>query len=205
VEGKAAAANSAAVKESKPRTKVEVSNLPPGLSEEQFRAAANQTVNLDDCVDYFFYVAGKSRYLPPPKEEIQILICLFWWSDRWPPTPSSPCCSVTKRVKSYCVMNFKNPQDLFEFAQKFNGHLFVDTKGECSCCCCSLCASHVRSHSLPATHTHSHQAWSSLRSSSTRPSSGFPSRAGSPTRARAPSCKVCFIFYCPPKQCAVGG
>lgn len=74
-----------------------MSNLPPGLSEEQFRAAANQTVNLDDCVDYFFYVAGKS--------------------------------SATKRVKSYCVMNFKNPQDLFEFAQKFNGHLFVDTKG----------------------------------------------------------------------------
>ena len=73
-------ANSMA-KESKPRTKVEVSNLPPGLSEEQFRAAANQIVNLDDCVDYFFYVAGKSRYLPPPKEEIQIF-CLFWWSDR---------------------------------------------------------------------------------------------------------------------------
>jgi hypothetical protein len=79
VEGKAAAANSTAATESKPRTKVEVSNLPPGLSEEQFRAAANQTVNLDDCVDYFFYVAGKSRYkLSLCHAKRRAIFCLFW-------------------------------------------------------------------------------------------------------------------------------
>jgi hypothetical protein len=56
------AANSAsAAAASKPRTKVEVSNLPPGLTEEQFRTAVNQIVSVADCVDYFHYMAGKSR------------------------------------------------------------------------------------------------------------------------------------------------
>jgi len=85
------------LRQPKPWTKVEISNLPPGLSEDQFRSTANQIVHIEDCVDYFFYFAGKT--------------------------------SSTKRVKSFCILNFKNPQDLFEFAQKFNGHLFVDSKG----------------------------------------------------------------------------
>lgn len=47
--------------QAKPRTKVEVINLPPGLSEEQFRNAVALVKNLDDCVDFFYYLVGKAR------------------------------------------------------------------------------------------------------------------------------------------------
>jgi regulator of nonsense transcripts 3 len=131
-----------AAKPAKERTKVVVRSLPPALAEDAFRKALDKTC--EGKYDWFSYFQGKIRSggergrarqphrapprpLPPP--------CRRAPPARWPRATrlnaragAGPRSQI-KVVFSRAYINFKCSEDLFDFKDKFHGHVFVSNKG----------------------------------------------------------------------------
>lgn len=108
------------------RTKVVVRHLPPTLSQSDFLALINDRVA--DRYNWFAYRVGKSTYcLSFLWFEISwflgfvflfVYFCLF-------------LCLVSHKQQRFAraYLELKRPEDVFEFAELLDGHVFVNDKG----------------------------------------------------------------------------
>lgn len=110
-------------KKTSPKTKVVVRRLPPNIPAEIFNNSVKNWVN-DSTVDWQLFVPGKlsSRYV--------LLACIPKHWQRTYHLAISTCSKAKQNVFSRAYFHFLNMEAVLAFHQGYDGHLFIDGKGQ---------------------------------------------------------------------------
>ncbi|KAG4390563.1 hypothetical protein GLYMA_06G324500v4 [Glycine max] len=114
------------VRSEREKTKVVIRHLPPSLSQSDLSQHIDS--HFASRYNWFSFRPGNNRYQLPFIQTINSLATITSVSLYPNPNPN-PYCSHTRQRHSRAYIDFKCPDDVFEFAEFFDGHVFVNERG----------------------------------------------------------------------------
>ena len=116
------------VRSEREKTKVVIRHLPPSLSQSDLSQHIDS--HFASRYNWFSFRPGNNRYQLPFIQTINSLATITSVSLYPNPNPNpNPYCSHTRQRHSRAYIDFKCPDDVFEFAEFFDGHVFVNERG----------------------------------------------------------------------------
>lgn len=116
------------VRSEREKTKVVIRHLPPSLTQSDLFQHIDS--HFASRYNWFSFRPGNNRYQLPFIQTINSLATITSVSLYPNPNPNpNPYCSHTRQRHSRAYIDFKCPDDVFEFAEFFDGHVFVNERG----------------------------------------------------------------------------